>query len=133
MLYHNEVYMPEKVLAIVKNKMANMKTVRFSRHVQDWLNGTSGEDCLREKKHTYTKPELMKALSNILRTQPVPFEVEVQDGEVVKFVVRLGMNENQDISIAVGCQNGYIIKTAWVNNKEDIHCTLDTSKYVKKV
>lgn len=55
MLYHNEVYMPANVLAVAKGKMGGMNAVRLSRHVIDWLEGTSGENALREKKHFFTK------------------------------------------------------------------------------
>lgn len=135
MLYHNEVYMPANVLAIAKGKMAGMNAVKLSHHIIDWLEGTSGENSLREKKHSYTRQELMEAIRVIRDTTPNPFEVEVQNGEVVKFCVRTELDDERDITVVIAMTKDgwHFIKTAWVNNKEDVHRTLDTSKYVKKV
>jgi len=137
MLYHNEVYMPANVLAVAKGKMGGMNAVRLSRHIIDWLEGTSGENALREKKHSFTKQELMEAIRVIRDTAPNPFEVEVVNGEVVKFCVRQPLNDDLDITVVIGIDKNssvmYVVKTAWVNRNDDIHSTLDSSKYVRKV
>lgn len=63
MLYHNEVYMPENVLAASKRAMSKMTSVSISRHVRNWLNGSDND--LRQAKHTYTMKALTKAFSII--------------------------------------------------------------------
>lgn len=45
---------------------------------------------------------------------------------ISKYVVRMKYNDTHDISIAIG---GKTVITAWVNFKDDVHHTLDLSKY----
>lgn len=58
-----------------------------------------------------------------------PFEVEVEDGKVVKAVIRVPYDNVNDISIVF--RKNKII-TAWLNKREDKHFTLDKEKYEKE-
>lgn len=79
----------------------------------------------------------MEAIRVIRDTTPNPFEVEVVNGEIVKFYVRQPMNDDLDITVVIGIDKNssvmYVVKTAWVNRNDDIHSTLDSSKYMRKV
>ena len=55
-----------------------------------------------------------------------PFEVEVDNGIVTKCVIRVKYDDNRDISIVA--RDGFIV-TCWVNSNDDLHATLDKSKY----
>lgn len=63
-------------------------------------------------------------------------EVEADDGpggkltEVVKQVWRTALDEKRDIVLAIAY--GGNVKTVWVNLRDDLHKTLDESKYVAK-
>lgn len=57
------------------------------------------------------------------------FEVEVENEEVTKCVVRCIYDKNRDISIVF--RKGLIV-TAWLNDKNDLHFTLDESKYERR-
>jgi hypothetical protein len=67
---------------------------------------------------------IVKSLDNV-----EPFEVEVDNGLVTKSVVRVKYNDKKDISIVF--RDGIII-TAWLNERSDLHSTLDRSKYERK-
>lgn len=59
-----------------------------------------------------------------------PFEVEVDNNKVVKCVIRTRYDNNRDISIVI--REGFIV-TAWLNHNNDLHGTLDVSKYERGV
>jgi hypothetical protein len=67
-----------------------------------------------------------------LKDEPIdPFEVEVEkavDGKILvtKYVVRIPYDKNRDISVSI---RGNKIITAWLNFVDDVHHTLDLSKY----
>ena len=73
----------------------------------------------------------MYSIINTLRhTNPLePFEVEVKDNKVVKCVVRTRYDDNKDICIVF--RYGIII-TAYLDDINDNHETLDYSKYEKE-
>lgn len=58
-------------------------------------------------------------------------EIETSVKRVEKIVMRGGYDDNRDIVLVVIPQrNGsFYVKTAWLNNKNDLHFTLDVSKY----
>lgn len=63
-------------------------------------------------------------------TNPLePFEVEVEDNKIVKCVVRTRYDDNKDICIVF--RYGIII-TAYLDDINDNHETLDYSKYEKE-
>jgi hypothetical protein len=124
-LLHIEKNIPEKVLKIVKylQEKLNVDNLIFSRHIQEHLSGS-------DRKHSYNKDGLLKVLK-LLNSNPVePFEVEVDvnDGKfyVTKYVIRTKYDDIYDISISI---RGKKIITAWLNTHDDIHYTLDLSKY----
>lgn len=129
-LYHSEVFMPSNLVLAAKKLMKNAHRARFSRHVQEWLTGIADEDWLRRYKHRYSAADLKNALLSITRTLPDPFEIGVENGEVIKYAVRVHLTEDTDISI-VHDKFG-VVRTAWLNRVDDIHKTLDTSKYVSE-
>lgn len=58
-------------------------------------------------------------------------EIEVEDNRVIKYLVRGTLDIHHDIVLAIIPQNmrGWVVKTSWVNSKNDHHSTLDISKY----
>lgn len=125
-LLHIEKNIPEKVLKVVKNlqEKLNPDTLVLSRHIQEHLERG-------DRKHSYNREGLFKALKS-LKTNPVePFEVEVELKDnnkfwVNKYVVRLQYDTTYDISISI---RGKMVITAWLNRFDDTHFTLDLSKY----
>lgn len=58
-------------------------------------------------------------------------EVEIQAGKVFKVVIRMPYNNTCDLVMPI-LINGAIIKTVWLNRKNDKHETLDHTKYIQK-
>ena len=129
-LYHNEVYMPDDYVDDAHIMMRRAHRAKPSRHVIEWLNGTGSSNSLRLKKHNYTLRDLKEALMHITRTLPDPFEIGVEDEEVIKYAVRMHLNAIDDITLVIDKNN--VIRTAWLNKRDDVHSTLDANKYVQR-
>ena len=128
-LYHAEVYMPNWVVCSARMMMTVADSAKMSHHLWGWIHSKSF-DWLARYKHRYTSDDIKRIQREIKRNKPVPFEVGVERGAVVKYAVRLSLDDDNDISMVID-RNGYI-RTAWINSKEDTHRTLDKSKYVNK-
>lgn len=127
-LYHIEVYMPQEYIDSSLSSQRALGTYRFSYHLKKRLFGD------RDYKHALNNKVLVQCINSLRLSPIVPFEIEVDDGEVVKLVVRVPYTEENDVSIAIqlNSSNGCpLIKTAWLNDKNDVHTTLDTTKYVQ--
>lgn len=136
-LFHKDVYMPERVVNDSIALQKDMVSIEFSRHFE--------QHCLNygDRSHDYGNEVKDRVLS--LKQCPVkPFEVEygksyryfkARGWFVNKFVVRFPFNSKQDISVVFfpkwkeGKPNVLVVGTAWLNSHEDMHFTLDASKY----
>ena len=58
-------------------------------------------------------------------------EMEDEAGKLVKVLYRVPYNETHDMLLAVMPNEGFFVKTAWLNSKKDTHKTLDRSQYCK--
>lgn len=114
MLYHAQVYFPDKLKAALPKGMLNLV---YGQHAK--------QSCLNDRYGTITPPPAID-LSN-----GQVFEAEVTDGKLVKFAVRMSYDATRDISIVVACSRDYFVKTLWLNKKSDKHRTLDKNKYAK--
>ena len=127
-LYHIEVYMPDEYIQKTIELQKTLGRYYFSRHLKDYFS-------FHDYKHAIDKKVLINCINN-LRSNPVtPFEIELDGDEVIKYVVRVPYSEELDISIAMLVCNSWgnpMVKTAWLNSKDDTHHTLDFSKYVDK-
>ena len=125
-LLHIEKNIPVNVLKTVTWLQSKIDVTKMllSRHIQEHLEKG-------DHKHGYNKEGLLKCIQN-LKDNPVdPFEVEVEikpDNKnfITKYVVRVPYDKDRDISVSI---RGNKIITAWLNHVDDIHYTLDLSKY----
>jgi hypothetical protein len=125
-LLHIEKNIPVKVLEKVANiqKTIDVSKIFLSRHIQEHLDKG-------DHKHSYDKEGLLSCVQS-LKDEPIdPFEVEVDirpdnSFSVTKYVVRIPYSNTHDISVSI---RGNKIITAWLNRFDDIHYTLDLSKY----
>lgn len=120
-LFHIEKFMPTPYIEEVKKqqKMLTVNSIVLSRHIQNHLEG----DCY---KHSYDEEGLMTVLGWLKDNPQTPFEIEVREGKVTKYVIRTAYDLDRDISIAI---RGNFIVTAWLNYVDDTHKTLDLTKY----
>lgn len=120
--------MPNDFIQQSLNHQKTMGRFYFSRHLRDYFD-------FHDDKHSMDRSKLIKCILS-LRTNPhTPFEVEVNDSVVTKYVVRIPYDDELDVSIVIqtatwdGCP---LIKTAWLNSNTDLHFTLDKTKYINK-
>lgn len=109
-LYHNEVGIPPAVLRQIPNRVIK---VRYSRHAIDQAQQKYG---LFEKD-----------LPSHFNPSKYTFEVEVLNGKLVKYVVRMYLDQFNDICIPITMDG--IAKTVWLNHSNDNHFTLDKGRY----
>lgn len=57
-------------------------------------------------------------------------EVETQGKQIIKFVLRCSYSETLDIVFAVIPGREWFVKTVWGQEKNDLHKTLNRSRYV---
>lgn len=57
------------------------------------------------------------------------FECEYINGRLTKLALRCRYNSTHDLCVVLS--SGGLLITAWLNSKQDIHRTLDRSKYTK--
>lgn len=86
-----------------------------------------------DEKHNIQINLLHFIIREVLRKQEIkPFEVEVIASKITKFCVRTSYNDKKDVCIVFAVGEQLTVKTAWLNNKEDKHETLDKTKFKKR-
>lgn len=112
MLYHKDVYLPKQI--------ANKAEVTF----QPVYSAHAKNACKSDRNGMIILPkEISFSGSDII-------EIEVENKQVVKYVIRLAYSNTCDL-ILVFLVTG-LVKTVWLNCKSDNHSTLDKNKYVQK-
>ncbi len=104
-LYHCEVGIPADVLWPEIGK-----TLSYTRHAYQ----AACKDCV-ERLLPWSLPTYRL------------IEVEVVSGVVVKWTVRCELLPDRDLVMAV--TSDYMVKTVWVNRKDDQHTTLRREQY----
>lgn len=124
MLYHKKVYW-DKQFDIDARKIMEKEKYTFSNHLLKNLRYS------KAKRRQITEERLSQILYNIRdrKQNYYLYEVEVKNGNVVKACIRTSYDKENDISIVY---RDKCIVTAWLNEKQDIHRTLDKKKYFKK-
>ena len=112
MLLHSDIYLPEEI----KSLPAKKYNVLYSTHaIEAAKNDRYGKITLSDK--------IIFSGLNI-------FEAEIINKELTKIVIRIAYDNTNDLCLAIAIkENGLMVKTVWLNSKNDNHKTLDTSKY----
>lgn len=120
-LYHRDIY-GESWFDKGARKLVKSDFI-LSQHLIEHLNN-------QDDKHKIDVGKLYSIINTLRHTNPLePFEVEAEDNKVVKCVVRTRYDNNKDICIVF--RYGIII-TAYLDDINDNHETLDYSKYEKE-
>ena len=119
-LYHKDVYFLDSFNSQSLTLIKSVK--RLSKHLWEHVDNST------QKRYNIDVAKLYLILNSINESNCYPFEVETTDGIVTKCVIRCEYDESRDISIVV--RDGFIL-TSWLNFKDDVHDTLDRSKYEK--
>ncbi len=125
-LYHKHVYWHSSFDDLAKELFNKNYSLHLFEHL---LYSTCN--------HGMTLRELDRIIDEIMANQRNYFlyEVETQYKDVItKCVVRTSYDLDKDISIvfAISKDGKNIVKTAWLNNKDDRHFTLNKHKYWRK-
>ena len=119
-LYHSSIYFLPRFNT---QSLALIKSVKnLSNHLWEHIDNST------QKRYNIDVAKLHLILNSINESNCYPFEVETTDGIVTKCVIRCEYDDKRDISIVV--REGFVV-TCWVNNNDDLHSTLDVSKYEK--
>lgn len=127
-LYHESVYMKDEDKERAMRIERTLRKIRLSKHFQRHLE-------MQDRKHELTKQGVKRSIITIIKTPKVPFEVEYDEQSYFKFVVRIEYDEIHDISIVFLKQKQdkfSLIKTAWLNRKDDKHRTLNRDRYERE-
>ena len=119
MLFHKSIYWIPQF--DIQSKQLLLSVKRLSNHLYDHIENSN------KPRYDISIERLYNIVQGLCRQDIHPFEVEVDcNNKVVKTVIRTPYDDNRDISIVV--RYGYIV-SAWLNNKDDNHVSLDKSKY----
>ena len=146
-LFHKDVYIPDEFKLTLVQMQQQFLGYKLSKHLQEHIEDN---ETTFDRKHDYTKEEVLSKVDTIKGNPREVFEVEVsrdkktyrtEDWVVTKFCIRIPFNDNDDMCIAIrpdysGSSSfyryGFLIVTIWINSNEDSHTTLDTTKYCSK-
>ena len=121
MLYHRTIFWSPQF--DIEAKQLLLSVTRLSNHLYDHIENSN------KPRYDINIETLYHIVQGLCRQDIEPFEVEVDDNnKVVKMVVRTSYDDNRDISIVV--REGFIV-TCWLNDKNDLHFSLDENKYYK--
>ena len=121
MLFHKSVYWIPQF--DIQSKQLLLSVKRLSNHLYDHIENSD------KPRYDISIERLYNIVQGLCRQDIHPFEVEVDcNNKVVKTVIRTSYDDTRDISIVI--RYGYIV-SAWLNDKNDIHISLDRSKYEK--
>lgn len=122
-LYHIDKYLPMWIIDCALIAQRNTKNFVISEHLWEQINN-------KKRSHNIDKDKLLMILSTLKRVPIIPFEVETNytynHFDITKYVVRAYYDEQRDISIVI---RGHKVITAWLNDNNDNHPTIDLSKY----
>ncbi len=108
-LYHKDIGLPKNIY--IQEKFIRLK---YTPHaLKEASSDRYGE---------------IKLPSSITIKRSEVIEVETINNKLNKLVLRITYNETHDLIIVILIK-GNKVKTVWLNSKDDIHQTLDESKY----
>lgn len=125
-LYHKDKFMYKEDIESCLKMQRNLNQYQISLHL---LNHIKKDN---KRRYNYCSNDIYNAIGRLIDNPVEPFELERRYDDygfchIEKYCVRIPLNKYYDISIVIK-YNGYII-TAWLNNKDDVHSTLDLSRY----
>lgn len=124
-LLHEQKWMPQSIKDISKKLQTLLEEKTFSQHLFDHLEN-------KDRKHSYTREDIERVVKSVIANPISPFEVRVTENDwgvnhVTKYCVRTKLNAQNDITLVISDTKRII--TAWINDKNDKHYTLDLHRY----
>ena len=135
-LLHIQKFMPDFLIKLcMSDEQYIDKSYVLSWHMKEHLANPNF-------KHDIEYKKLLDCVNSLKQSPVKPFELEVVINDnptgknnnktyaITKWVVRMPYDDGRDISVVV---RDNVIITAWLNNKDDIHCTLDLYQYASNL
>lgn len=110
-LYHAEIGLPEGFV-----KPTGRVMLKWTRHADEARSNDRYGEIRRFKSATLDRLEVI--------------EVGVTDGQVSKILFRGRYTDELDVCMVLVPGREWRVKTVWVNVRDDLHRTLDRSRYV---
>lgn len=110
-LYHKNIFLPNLHL---KTQALNLQA---STHAKESANN--------DRYGTFTLPSMINFDPNEI------LEIEIENNELIKILIRTKYDKKFDISLAISTKT-LTIKTAWLNLASDKHSTLNPNLYQKR-
>lgn len=122
-LYHISVYWQDAFNAKISKLLS--KPHKYSHHALERLYEPN-------RSHEIDASELESAINYIKTNRIQAFECEVDNGRIIKFVIRTRLNNKEDVIVVfMDKRDCLLIKTYFTNSNKDKHKSLDRSKYDK--
>ena len=146
-LFHKDVFYPEEFKLVVNQMQQQFFGYKLSKHLEDHIKDN---ETTFDRKHDYTKEEVLSRLDTIKGNPREVFEIEVSRDKkefrtdewvLTKFCIRIPFDDKNDMCVAIRPEYdksssfyrwGFLIVTIWINSNEDSHTTLDGTKYCSK-
>lgn len=134
-LLHKDVALPKE---IAKRCRGLQRALKDNMYLSDHIRDHFEEDVCR---YGYKEKDIIEFLNRACENPIDPFEVRVavrSDGAVYvrKYCIRGEYKDGNDLACVLYPEynHGVLrprqeVRTAWVNDEDDIHATLDTAKY----
>lgn len=125
-LYHKDIYLPQ---CLIDQSICQQQTTNkymFTNHLKNRIN------CYDKSHNHVSAKKICNVLTKLKEHPIIPFEIEtrmINGLEIVsKYVIRDKCSEYEDIIIVI---RNYKVITAYINDSNDNHNTLNYSKYEK--
>lgn len=109
-LYHRDIGFPCTVIL-----PRGVFRLRYTQHAL--------RECNRDRYGAFEPPDTLDV------TAGTPIEIELCNGRVVKAVYRAQFDDEFDVVLVINPDG--LVRTAWLNRRDDHHRTLDRAKYAQ--
>lgn len=125
MLYHRNIKWSEDFDKQINLFLDSTNNFIYSKHLVNQ----------KDYKHNINLKRLRWIIDKIKNNHYKAFECEIDNNKVIKFVIRTSYiyNKNHISIVFLPKENGILIKTAWLNDKDDKHYTLRRDKYESNI
>ena len=146
-LMHKDVYFPGNVQEITRGMQERISEIEYSEHIKEHFS------TIRDRSHNYCGDRVMACIETLSNTPRESFEVEVGKDYrffgragffVTKYCVRIPYDDYDDVVVVLrpvyeddgtgrrSYRGRCKVATAWLNQHDDAHFTLDGERYCSK-
>jgi len=139
LLFHKDIFIPEGIKEVCKQLQKDLTSYTYSKHFREHLENQKREN----RSHLYLEDVVRECVNSLKERPRQVFEVELTEEKsyswkVTKYCCRIPYDDKQDLVVAIRPVyfNDTVVEnkivTAWMNQHDDSHYTLDESKYCSR-